>query len=362
MDMRAGTLKAIVERADVKLREDVAVQWGLLDDESMEMLRDLEERYPDVPVLASTLHDGTKMHYHCVWGRMPYTHIEMLSPYAITEMSSHSVMLRGGTAAIVAITKMSHDRQWEGSGPSREEISAFQHYPRPDLPNRQAEGLLRELDGHESLNVPTLAYVCETESGKTLFSCSRPYKKRSSRALAPHERSKVVGTLAMGGYWYSALKGVCFRAYLKGHSGTQTAWTGTVLGWRCNAYSDPEYEWEPPSHGNVEYIAMIGGLDSDDDIISVNTDKFSTGRFYVDRTGLHSLDRVCALDLSNEVCDLIYNLNGGHALFNDTGLEYQLVDALVPTTGFNTLEISRESMEKRLLELADGGDLWDSKW
>jgi hypothetical protein len=362
LDMRAGTLKAVVERADIKLREDVSVQWGILDEDSISMLKDLELRNSDMPVLASTIYDGNKMHYHCVWGRHPYTHVEIISPQSLVEMSSHTVMLQGGVSAIVAITKLSYDRPWSGSGPTKEEIKAFQYYPRPDLPNRQAEGLLRELDGQETLNVPTLAYIGVRENEKTLFSCSRPYKKRSSRALAPHERSKVIGTLAMGGYWYSALKGVCFRAYLKGHVGTMTSWTGTVLGWRCNVYSDPEYEWEPPTHGNVEYIAMIGGLDSDDDILAVNTDKFSTGKFYVDRDGLHSVDRVCSLELTNEICDLIYNLNSGNALFNKTDLEYQLVDALVPTTGFTTLDMSKDELESRLYDLADGEDLWDSKW
>jgi hypothetical protein len=361
-DMRAGTLKIRVEDAGLDALYGSQMLWADLNEESIGLLRSVETESVDSPVLAGTVYDGTKMHYHCVWHHRAYSHTELIAREALVQMSYHSVLLRGGIGAVVVIPAMSEEAQWAGSGPTKEEIKAFQHFPQPTLPNSQADALLSELDGKESLTVPTLAYCHKGDQGDVLYSCSRPYKKRSSRTLAPHERSKVIGTLALGGYWYTAMKGVAFRAYLKGHVGVHTSWTGTVLGWRTNSFFDPEYDWEPPRAGGVEYVAMIGGLDSDEEILAVNTDKYSTGKFYVDRDGLHPLARVYQLEPIEEVRNIILTLNRGKSVFCESGLEYQLVDAEVPETRYTELTASTLELVEKLTDIALGKDIWDETW
>lgn len=149
--------------------------------------------------------------------------------------------------------------------------------------------------------------------------------------------------MATGGYWYSAISGVCVRAYMKGHYGHENSWTGPVLGWRTTRQQEPEYKWHPPDHGTVNTLAMIGGIDSDDDISVLNPKKYADHHCYVDRSGIHAVAEVHYLAMGNRNIDLIRGANGGSLLFNAHLGKAQLIDCELPDLGALTGNLSPEA-------------------
>jgi len=337
------------------------VLWGSMDYDSLEFLRESEMMHEGIPVLSLNYAYGNVAHFHCVYKGMPYSHSLAYDPVSFLRFTCQTVIGRGGNDLILANQGHTLEKEWFGTGPLPSEIRAFQTRPRGPCQNSMVELAMQQVEKEGSLDVPNAAAKV-VEGGKTtIFLSSHRMKRKVAERMLPFERSKFVGEMAMGGYWYSAVKGVVFRAHLKGHAGLDTGWTGPVLGWRCSRSSDPTYEYEPPDGGQVKYLAMIGGLDREEDIANVVPGSFATGLFYVDRTGMHNFDELIVIEPNLETKGLIQKINNGPTLFNDQGTQALLIDTMLPVPRDDRSSLSVEECVARLRAIAEG-DIDESEY
>jgi len=141
-----------------------------------------------------------------------------------------------------------------------------------------------------------------------------------------YRRGCVVASLATGGYWNSALRGVCFRSWMKGHVCNQTVWTGGTIGWRLSATSIPVYSAPNIKVNNVKDVIVGTGIDDPNQLSTLNPDFFSTGVKFVSQSNTETYS--CAVAVGHEYRNLIvaanygtrYHSNNGRSAFMDTML------------------------------------------
>jgi len=347
----------------VALGPDANIQeyWPDMSDEAVEYLRDLEDKYPDTPVLAFNYASAGTAHYHAVWRGAPYSCSVDFDPETAVPRSHHHIRGRSGANVVLALQGFVKTRQWYGAGPQASEISAFQHADFDVIPNVTVERLWFENTRHTYCKAP-MAAALDTRGGcRRLYIADKPLSRSKNKRLRPYERAKFVLSIATGGYWYSAIKGVCARAFLKGHSGTQTCWTGPVLGWRMSRRPEPIYRWEPPDRDTVASMTVVGGVDSDEHISVVNPQDYANTHVYVDRSGLHVVDETLVQVPDARVLSLIIGANGGHLFFNAHLGKGALIDVDLPALEMPETGMTPEECFDQLWAMTHSSDA-DNLW
>jgi len=246
-------------------------------------------------------------------------------------------------------------------GPQASEISAFQHGDFDVIPNVTVERLWSENTRHTYCKAPMAAALDTRDGCRRLYIADKPLSRSKNKLLRPYERAKFLLSIATGGYWYSAIKGVCARAFLKGHSGTQTCWTGPVLGWRMSRRPEPIYRWEPPDRDTVASMTVIGGVDSDEHISVVNPQDYANTHVYVDKTGLHMVDETLIQIPDARVLGLIIGANGGELFFNAHLGKGALIDVDLPALEMPKTDMTPEECFDQLWAMTHSSDA-DSLW
>lgn len=326
------------------------------------MLRTVELDFPDTPVLPIVKIVASTAYYHGIYDGKPLSYKEALSGAELETKSIRHIILPGGMTAIVVNQGVSSQIPWSDAAPTPQEIKTFQLESGPVLHNKAIEDLAQEFESTKTIEVPMLA--CHTKLGnkETLYYVSSKFTRRRRPEFLPSEYAKMVGQLAMGGYWYSAVKGVSFRAYMRGLYGQNNIWPVPILGWRMSSTVDPDYRFIPPEGGDLQFLAIVGGVDSEEDLAGVNVSAYSHSVGYVDREGLHLPTRIVKLDYSFEVKSLIQTVNGGSTLFNDTGLEYLFLDARFPAARNDMRDITVEDAVAELEKIANNQYDWSDSW
>jgi hypothetical protein len=347
----SGVLTPIAESEAPLAETPEGEVWGDMSEESISFLQEVEAENMGVPVLALNYASFGKAYFHGIHNGVDYSASTDFDPETAPRKSVFWSRARGGMAVILANQGWSRERKWYGSGPTGEEIEKFQHMSCDVFPNLVVEDTWKNLEGHSYTEVPWMACKQQSEKGDIIYMISPPMTRKCKPALIPYNRSKFVTSLATGGYWYSAIKGVSFRAFLKGHCGVENCWTGPVLGWRTARQSEPVYGWSPPEKGNVRSLAMIGGIDNDDVISVLNPQDFASTDCYVDKKGLHVVSEVHKLDANARNVSLILGANGGNCLFNAEQGKAYLIDSAVPATSIRPSSATPEECVSTLWDM-----------
>jgi hypothetical protein len=123
-------------------------------------------------------------------------------------------------------------------------------------------------------------------------------------------RAKVVSSMSTAGYWHTSLRGVAFRAFLRGSYNRETIWTGDVIGWRLSVSSIPAYYSQTDRAIGVRALIIMGGYNDADQISKYNPDMYSPGYKVVCESNTETYDSVFRVGISFR--DDIINANRGH--------------------------------------------------
>jgi hypothetical protein len=182
----------------------------------------------------------------------------------------------------LALQGIAADYAWHGSGPSRDEV---EHYLSQDV-DTPTPSIVRstEIENMRQgrTQLPTYSTELDTDTGPVFVYVSPEthgdcYTNPALRPRARYMRSKVLADLSLAAYWHSALRGVCFRAYLKGHYFKETIWTGAVIGWKMSSSNFPTYGTIPLPSSNVQSVFCVDSLADPDLLSPYNPDLFGSG-------------------------------------------------------------------------------------
>jgi len=328
--------------------------WGKMDEESIEYLKDMEQKYEGIPVLSLNYGIGNRAYFHCVHRGTPYSVSTECDFQASPTKTCLPALASGAVPVMIANQGWTSERRWYGNGPSGLEIESFQFGTEEVFSNIDVESTWTKLETQGMTTVPLAAALRESEAGDELYMIAPKMTRSCNKSLYPYHRARFIANLATGGYWYTALRGVCVRAFLKGHSGSRNSWTGPVLGWRASRSQDPDYTWKPPEHGIIKSLAMVGGIDNDDQIANLNPVEFASGNCYVDREGMHLVAESHTVEYSKENLSLIMKMNGGNLLFNASQGKAQLIDSALPAIRDVSSALSVEECGHRLWGIVHG--------
>jgi hypothetical protein len=132
-----------------------------------------------------------------------------------------------------------------------------------------------------------------------------------------YKRGKVISDLATGGYWNSALRGVCFRAWMRRHVSGETVWTGGVIGWRLSATSIPTYHAPVAPRTGVKDIIIGSGIDTPDQLTEYNPDFYAQGVKFVSQSATETYRR--AVHVPGSKRHLLVSMNYGQRFHNHNG-------------------------------------------
>lgn len=327
-----------------------------MDSESIQFLRELESQYPDMPVLALNYASGDRAHFHCVYQGQPYSaSIDFNAETAARYQVIHA-KARGGRDVVLGLQNWGADRKWYGTGPMADEIEAFQSDLPARFPNADVESAWCKVEAQRFVNVPMAAAIGEHECRSILYVVDPRLTRHTPVKWKAYNGAKFLASLATGGYWYTALSGVCVRAYLKGHFGHENCWTAAIMGWRASRQQDPQYGWHPPDGGTVNTMSVVGGIDDDSDIAILNPKKFADTHCYIDRSGLHMVHEMQILPADKRSIDLIRCANGGNLVFNAQQGKAQLIDCALPDLGPPGIMMSKEYAFSELWSMTHASD------
>jgi len=301
-------------------------------------------------VLALNHAGGGLANFHCVHKGKPYSVTLPFDRHTATRFDTIPATARGGEHVVCALQGWTEERTWYGTGPTGEEISNFQNGPPGEFHNYDVRRAGRDLEQQTYTRMPLASSLVENEGKKILYIVDPKLDLRCTPRLLPYHRAKFLCSIATGGYWYTALKGVCVRAHLKGHNGTVNSWNGPVLGWRMSKTNDPAYGWDPPEHGTVKSLTVVGGIDDDSQISVLNPQEYASSHCYVDRAGLHMVDEMHVLESNSDNISLMATINGGPTLFNSSQGVARLIDCALPTLNVPVRQMDVETCK---------GLLWD---
>lgn len=322
--------------------------WGIYDETAMRFLRDLETAHPGMPVLPLVFSEGGRAVYHTIYRGRPITHDRPFDKAINRPGTYDMIQIHGSVDVVLAIQGFSEHPVWTGAGPTAQELTRYQKAPKEEARSYDAMKMEQWVSREGGANVPIAAHLRQEESGPVMYAIWANANLRAPKKFLPYERSKVLATAAMGGYWYSAATGVGFRAFLRGHYGVNNSWTGQCLGWRMTYSGDFEYTWIPPDGGDVKQVFMIGGVVTDDDLAQVNSRPLATGLVYVDSHGSHFCTEVHQLEWTKQNMETIYLANGGRRLFAEAPKEELLIDTMLPSVPEHSGEMDAEEASLKL--------------
>jgi hypothetical protein len=355
---RAGYLVPIDPSGHVAHQLAEGLQWGDFGPAGIEHLRFLEQT-SNQPVLALHCYTGGRGIWHAIYNGQP---ISVTADIDLsTHEGSHGILHRtiGGHEVILALQGTVDYKPWEGTAPSQQEINNFTYSPvdRYDCP--LVDNLMRSLERNPRISAPTYATVVNV-SGLSHYVYvepnldQRPSEGGYDPAFLPYAKSKCVSELALGGYWYNNMKGVAFRAYLRGHYGVKHVWTGDVLGWRMSATEAPIYDVNISGSSGVSTLSVIGGVNSEADLCPYYIDVMSNRNLIVSPGATQTIDKVTRLDIAS-VQD-IWDANGGHRYHFEPGEgEYINIPLPIPIRPVSSSpETAMDNLIRRLQVTQEG--------
>jgi hypothetical protein len=281
LDSRAAKVVALDLAGDIHEQELEHVRWGDFSDQGMDTLKRLAMMSPEIPVLALHRYAAGRGMWHAVHEGKSITVCQSVD---IDNHDSDGILSTdaSGQDVILALQGFATTYQWHGVGPSADEVNAYQHRSL-SLPMPAAiKSTENENITNARVTIPTYSTEVTIDGRRTFVYIapeihSLPENDPFLASRLPSLRGQVIAELATGGYWHGALRGVCFRAFLKGHFQNETLWTGAVLGWRFSSTAIPEYRVLETGIRNVRAVHCLDGIDDPDQLSSYNPDMFSAG-------------------------------------------------------------------------------------
>jgi len=306
---------------DAQAQEFEHIRWGDFSPKAISVLQSLCAEHPHLPVLALHRYGNGKGLWHCVRGGVAYTVAADLD-IEIHEGQGIHWLDSAGNSIILALQGFADAYEWNGVGPSAEEVADYQH-SRLDI---QVPHIVRMVERNNmtqaKVTIPTYSTIVPGLVGDVLVYVepevhSTPYDNPSLAPYAFSLRGKVIAELATASYWHTSLQGTCFRAFLKGHWCNDTIWTGAALGWRLTATSMPQYYTSENRSSRVEALICLDGVDDPELLGLYNPDLFSRGVKVV--TGSKTLSYGGKYRVSAAQIPLILAANSGLRHMNSAG-------------------------------------------
>jgi hypothetical protein len=332
-EMRGVHIVSLDISGDTTYQMNQHIRYGDFSDRAIAFLSEIQRTYPDMPVLALHRYDGVRGLWHGVYKSHPYTVYDTIDYEKFAESGrNHFHQIVGpGQAAVCVFQGFDDDPDFMTSEPNSAEIRNYQegHWtmPMPDVVQSVEDYNMR----FPAVKSATYATPIRIDGQRCLFYtaptiATLPREEPLPRQVG-YRRAGVITALSTGGYWNSAIRGVCFRAWLRGHACQNTIWTGGVIGWRLSATSFPEYTLPPAPPSNVKDIIIGTGIDSPDQLSQFNPDFFATGAKFVSQSNTETF--ACAIRVGAEYREYILAANGGQRFFDHNG-QSRFVDTMLP--------------------------------
>lgn len=320
-NMLAGVIVALDISNDIRMQMEEHIKVGDFSQLGISKLQQICEEYPSLPVLALHTHDGIRGLWHAIHNGRAYT---VMANYDLEVHTSDAIyhQIESGEYVILALQGFASDVKWQDTVPTAQEVRDYQM----DDYNKPSPSIVRNLEHENMVSGPATGatYATEVMNGDSLTLLyiapnitSTPERNRSLRGRIPYLRAKVVAALSSAGYWHSSLRGVAFRAYLRGCYWGETIWTGGVIGWRLSSSSIPVYYSSTGQSEGVRALVILGGFDDVDQISRYNPDVYSPGFKIVYQSNTVTYDNV--IQVSDQYRDLIINANYGKRFHLGTG-------------------------------------------
>jgi hypothetical protein len=305
-----------------------SVLWGTMDQLSLTLLRDVEGAFESQPVLAlAMVRDGIAL-FHGIHDGKGHSHICSFDPNTFIIGESRNATTTDGQDAVIVNQGWSRTRPWNSTAPLSEEVQRFQHRPRGGYGCSQVDDLCERIRMNPQVDMPMAACIMEYEGKETLITLNAPIEEiRCPGSHLPYQRGRYLAEMAMGGYWYSAARGVGFRAYLKGDHGIDNIWPIRVLGWRLAITDPPDYIYAPSAHSGVKTVTVVGGVANEMHLCTVAPDPYSRGHVVVDPGGTRRIEDRRTLEISPHLMSAVASINGGKRFYEYTAQQDLFLDA-----------------------------------
>lgn len=310
---QSGIIVALDITNDLEAQMTEHITYGDFRPPAIQTLIDLSTLRPDIPVLAMHRYDGARGLWHCIHQGSSYS---VIADYDIDNHASNGILhqLETGQYVMLALQGRVSDSEWSDTVPTSAEVKRYQELPH----NAPMPSIVQSVEDQNITSGPALGatYCTEVEyqGRKTLVYVAPDITSTHRRNPGliphlPHLRAKVVSSLAAAGYWHSAIRGVAFRAFLRGCYSGETLWTGGVIGWRQSSTQIPTYHAPVIPVNNVKALLIAGGFDDPDMLSSFNVDLFSDGYKVVCKSNTYTYTK--AFQVSDQYVDHIINANNG---------------------------------------------------
>lgn len=334
------------------------VRFGSYDHDSIKFLIEMQARYPEKIVLS--LHKALDSFgvFHAVHKGIPYT----ISREMVLEertLTAHTDSF--DNRFLLAVQGLSEVPTWSGSAPSRDDVMRYVNGGTGYQMSPTMASLERENVQRDRVTCPTYSAEIEYNGELTLVHTSPSVLNfhdniEQHRPNIPYMRSRVIAELALGGYWFSNVRGVEFRAGLRGHWYRNTTWTGATIGWHASATNEPNYIQPHFSIKGLRGILMINGLETGNELSQLDISIDSVGFRLVSESSTRNYAAAYKLNPSHAPLFLAANAGSRHPIPQEsTGI---LTVPYVATPGFP--HISPEEAKAQLVRVLSGELAWNT--
>jgi hypothetical protein len=338
------------------------IRIGSFDRAAIDKLKYLQSLHTH-PVLAIHRYDGMTGLWHGIHHGSPYTVHLSIDVDQNEDQGNQGIYhtCEDGRQVILALQGFEPVPNYLTSVPQPDEIAAYQTGQNPN----EMPMLVRSVEDQNMIDCrvksATYTTAIEVKGEKILVFCAPELhdipRESGNFSHLEYRRGRVIADLATGGYWNTSLRGVCFRAWLKGHVYRETIWTGGVIGWRLSATSIPSYHTSDTSNTNVKDIIIGTGIDRPEQLSEFNPDFFSKGVKYVSQSNTETYAR--SFHIGGEFKELLLCANGGQRFHAWNGPSL-FMDTMLPAP-MSSLTLERDVAIARIVDLYENGqhaDAW----
>jgi hypothetical protein len=354
--MSTGRIVALDISLSWEMQMKEHIRRGDFSDEGINALKALQDA-TDRPVLALQIYDGVRGLWHCIHAGKAYT-VSMSLDIENTHTNGISHQMETGEWVILALQGFRSNPVWQDTVPAAQEVRNYQmgdYFTKmPDV-----------LRGVETENITSgaatgVTYATELNvlGVKSLIYCapevrSTPYENPALLPYVPFLRGKVIASLASAGYWHTALRGVAFRAYLKGAWCQETIWPGGVLGWRQSSTSVPVYHTPTRPVTNVRALFVLGGYNDVDQVSPFNPEFTASGYKAVCESNTLTYSR--AYKVRGHLIPLIIQCNSGRRFHIGTS-QNTFLDLMPPPIRHVPSQVGAEEARRALSSIVASDD------
>jgi len=312
-EMTSGIIVALDITNGLANQESEHIRLGDFSSTGIAKLQRIATEMPSLPVLALHSYDGIRGLWHAIHKGQSYT---VLADYDLEHHESDVIrhQIATGDWVLLALQGFMEDFEWSDTVPTSEEVRHYQNSsygnPMPSIIHSVEDQNI--LDG--AVQGATYATEINYKDAKVLVYIapevtSLPKDNPSLISRLPFLRAKVVASLSAGGYWHTAMRGVAFRAYLRGAFYQETLWTGGVIGWRQSTSTVPVYCASTGPAVGVRALVVLGGYNGVDQVSRFNPDMHSKGYKVVCESNTETYE--LAFHVGAQYRDAILNANYG---------------------------------------------------